>query len=170
MLDFLYTLIIFPIIQVIELCYYCFFRLSGNAGLSIFGVSFAVSLCTLPLYFIAERHEKVERTLRARLQPKIDKIKAVFSGDKQYMMLSTLYRQNHYHPVYALRNTFGLFIQIPFFIAAYSYLSQLETLTGTPFFFIRDLGASDKLISIGIGHKGIIHQQGITAGVKILDH
>ncbi|GHU48241.1 membrane protein [Spirochaetia bacterium] len=156
MLDFLYTLIIFPIIQVIELCYYCFFRLSGNAGLSIFGVSFAVSLCTLPLYFIAERHEKVERTLRARLQPKIDKIKAVFSGDKQYMMLSTLYRQNHYHPVYALRNTFGLFIQIPFFIAAYSYLSQLETLTGTPFFFIRDLGASDKLISIGGGGVNVL--------------
>ncbi|MHC6203277.1 YidC/Oxa1 family membrane protein insertase [Breznakiellaceae bacterium SP9] len=151
MLDILYTLIIFPISALIETCYFVIFEVSRNAGLSIFGVSFVVSLCTLPLYFMAEKHEKVERTLRARLQPKIDKIKAVFSGDKQYMMLSTLYRQNHYHPVYALRNTFGLFIQIPFFIAAYSYLSQLETLTGTPFFFIRDLGAPDKLLSIGGG-------------------
>ncbi|MHC6201913.1 hypothetical protein ACYULU_01810 [Breznakiellaceae bacterium SP9] len=149
MLDFLHTLIIFPITQVIELCYYLIFRFSDNAGLSIFGVSFAVSLCTLPLYFMAEKHEAIERNIKARLSPEIAQIKAVFSGDEQYMILSTFYKQNHYHPVYALRNTFGLFIQIPFFIAAYSYLSQLEILTGTPFFFIRDLGDPDKLLSIG---------------------
>jgi YidC/Oxa1 family membrane protein insertase len=86
------------------------------------------------------------------MAPKIAKIKAVFKGDEQYMMISTCYRQNHYHPVYAMRNTFSLLIQIPFFIAAYSYLSHLDALQGASFLFIRDLGAPDALIPIGRGH------------------
>ncbi|MDR0575302.1 MAG: YidC/Oxa1 family membrane protein insertase, partial [Tannerella sp.] len=84
-----------------------------------------------------------------RLKPKLDKIKAVFKGDEQYLILSTYYRQNHYHPIYALRSTFSLLIQIPFFIAAYSYLSSLEALKGASFLFIQDLGAPDRLASIG---------------------
>jgi hypothetical protein len=67
------------------------------------------------------------------------------------MILSTYYRQNHYHPVYAMRSTFGLLIQIPFFIAAYSYLSHLETLQGTSFLMIRDLGKPDALLSLSGG-------------------
>jgi membrane protein insertase Oxa1/YidC/SpoIIIJ len=47
-----------------------------------------------------------------------------------------------------LRNTVSLLIQIPFFIAAYSYLSHLEILQGETFFFIRDLSAPDGLLPI----------------------
>jgi membrane protein insertase Oxa1/YidC/SpoIIIJ len=46
-----------------------------------------------------------------------------------------------------MRNTFSLLIQIPFFIAAYSYLSQLDDLKNVSFLFISDLGAPDGLIS-----------------------
>jgi membrane protein insertase Oxa1/YidC/SpoIIIJ len=98
---------------------------------------------------VAEKWQQIERDTQKRLKPKIDKIKAVFKGDEQYIILSNYYRQNHYHPVYALRSTFGLLIQIPFFIAAYSYLSQLEVLKNESFFFISDLGAPDGLISAG---------------------
>ncbi|MDR2759448.1 MAG: hypothetical protein LBB78_08705, partial [Spirochaetaceae bacterium] len=115
-------------VQIIELCYLFVYRLAHNTGLALFGVSMAVSALTLPLYFRAEAWQKAERDMEKRLAPKIAKIKAVFKGDEQYMMLSTYYRQNHYHPVYAMRNTFSLLIQIPFFIAAYSYLSHLEVL------------------------------------------
>ena len=66
------------------------------------------------------------------------------------MLLSTYYRQNYYHPVYALRSTFGLLIQIPFFIAAYSYLSHLEILHGASFLFIQDLGKLDGLLSVSM--------------------
>jgi hypothetical protein len=50
-----------------------------------------------------------------------------------------------------MRNTFSLLIQIPFFIAAYSYLSHLEALKGARFLFISDLGAPDALVKIGGG-------------------
>jgi YidC/Oxa1 family membrane protein insertase len=147
MISFLYNLIIFPIVQLIEISYVFVYRVFLNPGIALLGVSAAVSVCTLPLYFVAEKYQQKERDLQKLLKPKIDKIKSVFKGDEQYMVLSTYYRQNHYHPIYAMRNTFSLFIQIPFFIAAYFYLSHLETLQGTSFLFIKNLGKPDSLLN-----------------------
>jgi len=147
MASFFYTIIIFPIVQIIELCYVFVYRIFDNHGMALLGVSAAVSILTLPLYFVAEKFQQKERDLQKLLKPKIDKIKAVFSGDEQYMILSAYYRQNHYHPVYAIRNAFNLLIQIPFFIAAYSYLSHLELLQGASFLFIGNLGKPDALLN-----------------------
>jgi YidC/Oxa1 family membrane protein insertase len=156
MADFLYTIIIFPIVQIIELVYMFAFRLTHSPALALCGVSLAVSVLTLPLYFRAEKWQNIERDTQKRLKPKLDKIKAVFKGDEQYMILSTYYRQNHYHPVYTMRSAFGLLIQIPFFIAAYSYLSHIESLQGTPFLIIRDLGKPDTLLPFEINFLPIL--------------
>lgn len=149
MADLLFTLIIYPIKMIIEVVYVLAERVFHNPGMAILCVSGAVTLLCLPLYMRAEKWQETEREIRAKLEPKIKKIKAVFKGDEQYMILSTYYRQNHYHPVMALRSSFGLLIQIPFFIAAYTFLSHLEALQGVSFFFIKDLGKSDSLLNIG---------------------
>jgi YidC/Oxa1 family membrane protein insertase len=146
--DILFTLLIFPIQGIIELFYYFFLHVFSDVGYAILGVSVTVSVCTLPLYFCAERWQKNERETQKRLAKDIAKIKTVFSGDEQYMMLTTFYRQNHYHPVYALRGSIGLLIQIPFFIAAYQYLSH-NNLLAEGFYFIRDLSAPDGLFVVG---------------------
>jgi YidC/Oxa1 family membrane protein insertase len=146
--NFLYNIIIYPLVQLLDLCYLFIFRVFDNHGISIIGVSFAVSLFTLPLYFEAEKWQQLERTIREKLTGKTAKIKAVFHGDERYMVLSSFYRQNHYHPIYSLRSSIGLFLQIPFFIAAYSYLSKLDAIMGTPFLGIANLGAPDGLIKI----------------------
>jgi YidC/Oxa1 family membrane protein insertase len=112
-------------------------------------LSVAVTFLCLPLYMVAERWQHKERRIVKKLKPGIDRIRAAFSGDERYMILSTFYRQNRYHPVYALRGVFGVLIQIPFFIAAYTYLSHLEMLRGARFLFISDLGAPDALIKLG---------------------
>ena len=152
----LYSIIIYPLTQVIQLCYRFCMRLLDNPGLSIIGISVTVTLLCLPLYAIAEKWQETERETKKRLQPKVDKIKAVFKGDEQYMILSTYYKQNHYHPIYALRSSFSLLIQIPFFIAAYSFLSNLEALQGQSFLFIKDLGTQDALIKLGSFHLNLL--------------
>jgi YidC/Oxa1 family membrane protein insertase len=149
MLQALYNILIFPITQIIEAVFVLIFKIFKNTGVAVIGVSFAVTFLCLPLYVVAEKWQEAEREIIKRLTPKIKWIKSVFKGDEQFMILSTYYRQNHYHPVYALRNSFGILIQIPFFIAAYSYLSHLETLRGEQFFFIRDMLRPDSLIRIG---------------------
>jgi YidC/Oxa1 family membrane protein insertase len=138
-----------------DLCYLFIFRIFENHGISVIGVSLAVSIFTLPLYFEAEKWQQAERNIREKLSDKAAKIKAVFKGDERYMILSAFYRQNHYHPIYSLRSSIGLFLQIPFFIAAYSYLSKLDTLAGTPFLGIANLSAPDGLFKIA-GSNGVI--------------
>ncbi|GHV04468.1 membrane protein [Spirochaetia bacterium] len=146
-----YTLIIYPLVQLIEVVYLFAYRLCDNFALALLGLSLAVSTMILPLYFIAEKWQDIERETQKRLAPKIAKIKAVFKGDEQYLILSTFYKENHYHPVYALRNTFSLLIQIPFFISAYTFISHLDVLQNTSFAMFRNLGAPDGLLVLG-GH------------------
>lgn len=147
--QFIYLLLISPLYQIIEFCYTLSEGILRSPGLAIVGVSLAVSFLCLPLYIIAERWQETERQTQAKLKPGIDRIKKAFKGDEQYMILSTYYRQNHYHPMMALRSSISLLIQIPFFIAAYQFLSHLEALDGRSFFFIKDLGAQDALFHIG---------------------
>jgi YidC/Oxa1 family membrane protein insertase len=149
MLNVFYAVIIFPIEQVIEAAYTVVYKIFETPGLSILGVSFVVTFLCLPLYILAEKWQDVERRTQKILAPKIDKIKSCFTGDQRYLILSTYYRQNRYHPVYALRASFGALVQIPFFIAAYHFLSHLETLNGARFLFIKDLSAPDALFHIG---------------------
>ena len=148
MSELLYNLFIFPLVQIIEISFVIIYRIFKDKIFAIIGVSAIVTVCTMPLYFIAEKWQETEREIQKKLKPRIDKIKAVFRGDEQYMILSAFYRQNHWHPVYSLRSSFGLLIQIPFFIAAYSFLSHLEILKGTPFLFIRDLSLPDRFFSL----------------------
>jgi YidC/Oxa1 family membrane protein insertase len=151
MSNILYTIIIYPITQILEFVFVFTQKLFKETGLSIICISGAVSVLCLPLYMVAEKWQVVERNIQKRLAPKIAKIKAIFSGDERYMILSAYYRQNHYHPIYALRSSFGLLIQIPFFMAAYSYLSQLQALREMSFLLIKDLGRPDALIPFAGG-------------------
>ena len=146
---FLYNILVYPLEMFVEFVYTFFYKGFKNPGLSIAAISIIVNLLALPLYNIAESLQKKERDERVRLQPGITRIKTAFKGDEQYMMLSTFYRQNNYHPAYALRSSVSLLIQIPFFIAAYHFLSNLRQLRGQGFAFIPNLGAPDGLISVG---------------------
>ena len=145
----LYLIFIYPIELLIELVFQLSYELWDSPGISLAAVSLAVSFLSLPLYIIAERWQQKERDIQKAFKPEIDEIKAVFKGDERYMILSTFYRQNHYHPVMALRSSISLMIQVPFFIAAYVFLSNLELLRGQSLWFIKDLGAPDHLFSVG---------------------
>ncbi|GMO64562.1 MAG: YidC/Oxa1 family membrane protein insertase [Treponemataceae bacterium] len=178
--ELLFNIIIFPLIRIIELFFMVSYRLFGT-GTALVALSAVVTALTLPLYMRSEKWQKTERETQKKLEKKLQKIQAVFSGDERYMIRVAFYRQAHYHPVFALRNTFGLLIQIPFFIAAYTYLSHLELLKNASFFFIADLSAPDALLSFA-GHKinvlpivmtalnvisGIIYTKGFRLGEKI---
>ena len=147
LIDGLYTILIEPLIQIIEVIFMIFSRMLNN-GMAIVAVSVAFSLLTHPFYMVAEKWRQVERGTQARLARKLSAIKSVFSGDERHLLITAYYRQNHYHPVYGLRNSIGLFIQIPFFMAAYICLSHLEVLKGEPFLFIKDLGSPDAFIPL----------------------
>ena len=147
--SFIYSIVVAPIELLVEILFVFSYKAFDNVGVAIAAISLLVSFFTLPLYYIADKIQKKERDQRTALEPGIKRIKKAFKGDEQYMILSTFYRQNYYHPAYALRSSLGLLIQIPFFIAAYHFLSHLPQLQGERFLFINDLGQSDGLLKIG---------------------
>ena len=104
MLDFLYSIIIYPLYQLVELIYFVGYKVFKNSGYALFIVSVGVSFLCLPLYIIAEKWQETERQIQVKLKPGIDRIKAAFKGDEQYMILSTYYRQNHYKPYFSLKS------------------------------------------------------------------
>lgn len=89
------------------------------------------------------------RRVEEKLHDGVDHIKKTFSGDERMMILQTYYRQNHYSPLSALNGSVSLLLEIPFFIAAYQFLSHLALLEGVSFGPIRDLSAPDGLLVIG---------------------
>ena len=149
MLSALYQIFITPLVQLTEFFYSLFFEVTGNQGIAVIGLSFVVTIFTLPLYMVAEKWQETERNIQAKLKPGVERIKTTFKGDEQYMILTTFYRENHYHPIYALRSSFSLLIQIPFFIAAYNFLSNLEPLKSYSFLFIKSFGEPDATFHIG---------------------
>ena len=148
-----YNIIISPIETIIDWLFSAIRMKIPHVGIigAILGVSLCVNFLTLPLYNLADKIKDEERKKVKSLEKWVLHIKKTFKGDERFMMLSEYYRQNHYHPIYALRNTLSLLIQVPFFIAAYHYLNNSEFLSGANFWIIHDLGTPDALIPIKVG-------------------
>ena len=140
---------IYPVYMFVEFIFFLSNNITDDyIGFSIILLSITVNVICLPIYNVAEGWQEKERTAQKKLKPKIADIKAVFSGDERYMILATYYRQNQYHPLYAMRGMFALLIQIPFFIAAYKLLSGLPMLNNASFWFLKDLGKPDRLLYV----------------------
>ena len=147
-LEILDTLFLKPLYLLFEVVYVMANKVVGNPGVSIIVLSLFMNFLVLPLYIRADKIQEEERALERKLQKGVDHIKRTFSGDERMMMFQTYYRQNHYKPVYVLRSAVSLFLQIPFFIAAYRFLSGLQLLSGVSFGPISDLGKPDGMLQI----------------------
>lgn len=147
-LALLYQLIFMPLQIMFEVIYYLAFKLIGNPGVAIIALSFVFNLLVLPLYNRADAIQEEEREVEAKLSKGVEHIKKTFKGDEQLMMLQAYYRKNGYSPFDSLKGSLSLFLQIPFFVAAYQFLSNLEILNGASFGIIRDLSAPDGLLTI----------------------
>lgn len=147
----LYNIIIAPIETVVDWVFIFITTKFSDYGIigAVCGVSLIINFLALPLYNIADSLQEKERKAYKALEPRIKRIKKAFKGNEQFMMLSTYYRQNDYHPLYVLRSSLSILIEIPFFIAAYHYLSNCEALRGASFWILKDLGSPDGLLHIG---------------------
>ena len=147
-LDVLHRLILGPLELLFDTVYAFSYRITGSPGLSIVLLSLTVNLLLLPLYRRADALQEEERLQAQLLKPGVDKIRRAFRGDERFMILQTYYRQNNYKPYYVLKGSLSLLLEIPFFIAAYRYLSGLSLLQGAGFGPVSDLGQPDQLISL----------------------
>lgn len=152
----LYQILIGPLELFFEVLYTIAYRFIGNYGLTIIVLSIMMNFLVLPLYKRADEMQERERDTEARLHQGISHIKKTFKGDEKMMMLQVYYRQNDYRPLDIIKGSISLFLEIPFFIAAYNFLSGLSCLQGVSFGPIVDLGMPDAMIAIGGVHINVL--------------
>ena len=128
MLEFLYNLFIAPIEILVEIIYGIMYKLLGNYGFTVIAVSIVIQTIILPLYKKSDAMQAEERERQKNMSYWVKTIRREFKGDERFMMLQTYYRQQGYKSWYALKSSASILLQIPFFIAAYHYLSNLSTL------------------------------------------
>ena len=150
-LNILYGLFIAPLELLFEFFYSAAFKIIGHPGPPIVFLSLAVNFLALPLYRRADLIQAKQREKEAELKKWTEHIKKTFHGDEKYMMLQTYYRQNGHKPTDSLRGSFSLLLEIPFFIAAYHFLSNLQLLKQVKLWVFEDLGKPDHLLPIA-GH------------------
>lgn len=148
-IDILETLFIGPLKLVFEIIFQLAYDLIGKPGISIIALSLVMNVLVLPLYKRADAMQEKSRDIEAKLHDGVAHIKKTFSGDERMMILQAYYRQNNYKPTDVLHGSVSLLLEIPFFMAAYQFLSHLHVLSGEGFGPIKNLGAPDGLLVIG---------------------
>ncbi len=149
LLNVLFNLIVEPLKLFFEVVFFYAYKVSNNVGLSIFLLSLFVNFLVLPFYMQADNLQKEERDIQDKMADRIKQIKKTFKGDERFFMLQEYYRVNNYKPVYALKSSVSLFLQIPFFIAAYSFLTELKLMQGAAIGPITNLSMPDALLHFG---------------------
>ena len=144
----LFFIFIQPLVLLIEFIFTIMSRWSQNAGVAIVMVSIVINFLILPLYKRSDALQEQERNKQKEMEPWVKHIRKTFRGDERFMMLSTYYRQQDYQPFNAIRGSLSLLLQIPFFMAAYHYLTHVN-LQGEAFLFLNNLGEADRLLKIG---------------------
>ena len=144
----LYNFIIRPLYLLFEFIFVKAYILTQNYGLTIICLSITINFLILPLYKRADAIQAENREKEKKLEYWANHIKKTFKGDERYMMLTTYYRQNDYRQTDSLKSSISLLLQIPFFIAAYRFLSSVQQLKGVSFGPIADLGAPDGMLTL----------------------
>lgn len=147
--SYIYTLLIGPLEVLFEAIYGISYNILENPGLSIIGLSLVMNLLLLPLYRQTDAIQMEAAETEKRMKPVTDHIKKTFRGNERFMMLQTWYRQNDYKPMDSLKGLTPLALEIPFFMAAYHFLSNLQLLKDMGFGPIANLGAPDGLLTLG---------------------
>ena len=148
MIDILYYIFIFPLESVLGVVLDLLHLLTKNYGLSIIILSLLVNLFLLKLAKIAESKATKINTLKSTCDSKITEFKRAFKGAELQSYIRTLYKQKHYHPIFALSALGGLALQVPFFIAVLCLLQEFDGIKGVSFLWISDLSLPDSVFGI----------------------
>jgi YidC/Oxa1 family membrane protein insertase len=136
----LVSLIATPMMLLLNMLY----KLFGNYGVAIIGLTILVKLITFPVNMSSLKHMKI----MADLQPEVKVIQERMKETKDPNALMEFYKKKGVNP---MGGCLPAFIQIPFFIGLYAALYCAFELRHAPFaLWIKDLSTSEALMVAGI--------------------
>ena len=144
----LYELIIGPLELFFEVIFSIVLRIEHRSGVAICILSLCMNFLLMPLYTRTDAIQDEARNTETRIRKGVNHIKKTFHGNERIMMLDWFYHLNNYKPTDILKGSVSLLLEIPFFIAAYNFLSNLSLLQGAAFGPIQDLSSPDAMLTI----------------------
>ena len=147
--DIIFTITIRPLELLFEFIFGLTDYVVNNPAITLIVMSLVINLIVLPLYRRADIIQQEARDKEKELRPMADHIRKSFKGDERIMMLQTFYKQQNYSQLSSMKSLISLMLQIPFFIAAYRFLSHLSMLKGVSMGPIDDLALPDGLLTVG---------------------
>ncbi len=148
-LDIIGTILLGPLKLLFEIIFSLAYKLLSQPGPAIIVLSLAMNILVLPLYRRADAIQIEARDTENKLKDVVSHIKKTFSGDERMMILQTYYRQNNYNPLSVLSGSLSLMLEIPFFMAAYQFLSGVEVFKNASFGPLVNLSEPDGLLVLG---------------------
>ena len=146
MLDVLYNIFIFPIETILYWILSLYLQIFDSAGWSIIALSISVTIIMLPLFKIADFIQSKEQKQQKQMERELKTLADVPNIMERYFYTKEIYLQHKYKPIYALRGLMGLLVQLPFFIAAFSLLSNFTDFNDISFGVIKNLAMPDRLL------------------------
>ena len=134
----------------IEWIFISLLNLVGNEGIAILLLACVLKFMIFPLNRIAEKWQDDVNSIQSDLQPQIDEIKSMFSGEEANRRIMQVYQDKNISPFYSVKSLFGFLIQIPIFIAVFDVLGESIYLLEKSFLFIDDLSKPDQWLSLPI--------------------
>ncbi|RAX55893.1 hypothetical protein CCY97_01995 [Helicobacter sp. 10-6591] len=150
MSEILYFIFVFPLEQSLDFTLQSLIKYLHSPALSIVAISILINVFLFKLFVFTDKKAHSYNDTKQKLDSRIKAWKSVYKGAKLHAFTKTLYRQNHYHPLYALIGLGGLALQIPFFIAMGLVISKSTIFENAQFLWITDLSKPDSVFGIHI--------------------
>ena len=143
----MYDYTIFPLELLLKSLLFVLNDLTHNYVFALMLLSVLVRCMTTPLEKFANTIVANEQALQDIISPQLATIKETYSGSEKHSAIQRLYARYSYHPIFAIRGTVGLLVQLPFFFAAFMMIGNLPELKGYVVPFLGDLGKPDGLLA-----------------------
>ena len=140
------SVILFPIIFVMDAVFGILHRVTGVAGLSVILLAFVFGSVTRPLRAWAERRENRLSEKIGAIEVETNAAKRTLSGEALFMETEKIYGRHGYHPIHAIGLSLSLLVTLPFLLSAVVLFLDYPPLQGTPFLGIDDLSAPDRVL------------------------
>lgn len=145
-MELLYTIFLLPIETIMKLVLELAYKFTNNYGVVIILLSIIINIALIPIYNMAEKWREKDKAIRDSMKFALDKIKQNYKGKERYFYTQALYKIHNYSPISSVKASAGFLIQIPFFFAAFSLLSNYEPIAGVGFGILSDLSKPDGLL------------------------
>lgn len=118
-------------------------------GTTIILFSLLFKIFILPVNILLLNIQKKVFKIQADLEPELENIKLNFKGEKAHYKFMAAHKEKGVTPFYNLKPLLLTFMPIPFFIAIFNVLGELDLIAGHSFLWIKNLAYPDAIFYFG---------------------